>query len=482
MENETELIDYILTKQNKIKKIVNNNLYFNNEKLDYRIEYYRIKNHIDQFLNKEYYNRFIVMPGLRGVGKTTIMLQIYDYLIQNGVENKNILYFDVRELKGFYDFDIYTTINSFLINIHQTDIVSLNKKIFLLIDEAHFDKKWASAGKVIYDQSKNIFMIFTGSSALDLEINADVERRIKREEIYPLNFPEFLQLKYKIPYPENMSAHLKNIILNGNEESIILAKKEELKLQNDYALLKEDSGIEFENYLFSKGFPFTLNLKEFEIHDRIVKIVNNVIENDISSLKSFNSNTYPIISRIITYLAMQKPGGTSNIKLAQSLGVSPKTVNDILNILEKTQLIFSVKPFGTGGKVVKKPWEFFFLSPCIKASINYELGRYSLNHKKCLATLSETLVISLLFKLKDTSNSPLGLFYDSEKGGVDFLIKYYDTIIPLEVGVGNKTKSQLTKAINRYNSNYGILVSNRTPLIKKESNIIYIPLKTFSYL
>ena len=179
---------------------------------------------------------------------------------------------------------------------------------------------------------------------------------------------------------------------------------------------------------------------------------------------------------------MQKPGGTSNIKLAQSLGVSPKTVNDILNILEKTQLIFSVKPFGTGGKVVKKPWEFFFLSPCIKASINYELGRYSLNHKKCLATLSETLVISLLFKLKDTSNSPLGLFYDSEKGGVDFLIKYYDTIIPLEVGVGNKTKSQLTKAINRYNSNYGILVSNRTPLIKKESNIIYIPLKTFSYL
>lgn len=191
MENETELIDYILTKQNKIKKIVNNNLYFNNEKLDYRIEYYRIKNHIDQFLNKEYYNRFIVMPGLRGVGKTTIMLQIYDYLIQNGVENKNILYFDVRELKGFYDFDIYTTINSFLINIHQTDIVSLNKKIFLLIDEAHFDKKWASAGKVIYDQSKNIFMIFTGSSALDLEINADVERRIKREEIYPLNFQNF---------------------------------------------------------------------------------------------------------------------------------------------------------------------------------------------------------------------------------------------------------------------------------------------------
>lgn len=55
-------------------------------------------------------------------------------------------------------------------------------------------------------------------------------------------------------------------------------------------------------------------------------------------------------------------------------------------------------------------------------------------------------------------------------------------IIPVEVGIGKKTKSQLTKAMGEYDSDYGILVSNRTSEIKYENDIIYIPLMTSSYL
>jgi hypothetical protein len=48
-------------------------------------------------------NRFLVMPGLRGVGKTTIMLQIYDYLLNGkGIENDRILYLNADELKLFF--------------------------------------------------------------------------------------------------------------------------------------------------------------------------------------------------------------------------------------------------------------------------------------------------------------------------------------------------------------------------------------------
>lgn len=106
----------------------------------------------------------------------------------------------------------------------------------------------------------------------------------------------------------------------------------------------------------------------------------------------------------------------------------------------------------------------------------------NLNNKKCLATLAETLVASSLYKLKLLRHNFIGLFYDPKKSGVDFLVRNIDKIIPIEVGVGKKTKSQLTKAINNYNSDYGILISNRTFSIKKENNIIYIPLRTFSYI
>jgi predicted AAA+ superfamily ATPase len=59
------------------------------------------------------------------------------------------------------------------------------------IDEAHFDKDWGQAAKIVFDQSKKVFLIVTGSSALNLELSVDVARRSKREVMFPMNFSEF---------------------------------------------------------------------------------------------------------------------------------------------------------------------------------------------------------------------------------------------------------------------------------------------------
>ncbi|KZX14884.1 hypothetical protein [Methanobrevibacter filiformis] len=66
------------------------------------------------------------------------------------------------------------------------------------------------------------------------------------------------------------------------------------------------------------------------------------------------------------------------------------------------------------------------------------------------------------------------------ENGVDFLVENYDKIIPIEVGLGKKDKKQISKAINRYKSPYGIVISNTTSKIEKIDNIIYIPLTSFS--
>ena len=78
--------------------------------------------------------------------------------------------------------------------------------------------------------------------------------------------------------------------------------------------------------------------------------------------------------------------------------------------------------------------------------------------------------------------SSVGLFYDANKKGVDFILKHLDRIIPVEVGIGKKTKSQLTIAKNKYNADMGILISNRTSSIKFENDILYIPLLTFALM
>ena len=478
MMSQEDLINYIYAKQREIKTLSKNKLEWKNKTFNHRIEYYRIKDHVDSFLEGDYYNRFIIMPGLRGVGKTTIIFQLYEYLTNvKAIDNSNILYLDINDLRSHFKTDLLMVIESFLANVHQTTLVDLNKKIFLFIDEAHLDENWANYGKLIFDKTDNIFMIFTGSSALDLEVNADATRRIKKEIIFPCNFREYLLLKHDLSIN---SGDLIDLILKGDGESVNKAVKAEIEIRKTLNNLNNNPNIEFEKFLLSYGFPFALILNERDNYKKITDIISKIITTDIPSLKNFNNMTNVNISRIITYLALEKPGETSNIKLANILSISPKSVNDILNVLEKTQLVFSIKPYGTGGKILKKAWQYFFLSPSIKAAINFQIGRYDVNHKKCLASLAETLVISSIFKLNVISNKSLGLFYDPNKKGVDFLIKDLDNVIPIEVGVGKKTKSQLNIAMNNYDSDYGILVSNRTSSIALRDNIIYIPLLTYA--
>jgi hypothetical protein len=48
-------------------------------------------------------------------------------------------------------------------------------------------------------------MLITGSSALSLEMTVDVARRSKREIMSPLNFSEYLMLKYRIFPPRGLA-------------------------------------------------------------------------------------------------------------------------------------------------------------------------------------------------------------------------------------------------------------------------------------
>ena len=61
-------------------------------------------------------------------------------------------------------------------------------------------------------------MIFTGSSALSLELNVDAGRRSKRESIFPMSFSEYLLLKYDVYPPKGTSASIRNLMFNGDVE------------------------------------------------------------------------------------------------------------------------------------------------------------------------------------------------------------------------------------------------------------------------
>ncbi|RLC37239.1 ATP-binding protein [candidate division Kazan bacterium] len=447
---------------------------------NYRSLYFRLKKRIDDFL-KGSEERLVIIPGLRGVGKTTILFQLYNYLIKDkGIKQERVLVLFADELKKYFDAEILDAVRVFVEDIMKTDLPTLKERIFIIIDETHFDKEWDSGVKIIYDKTKNIFLLVTGSSALSMEMSADVARRSVKEPLFPLNFSEYLILKHRFFSEKHTASTVRNLIFEPSEKTIKQASDLWHNLQRDSIRKGADLWREFDFFLMKGGFPFAIHTEDKLSYECITGMIERIVEKDILTLHSFTTETRNLITRIIYFLAAQKPGGTSDAKLSQRFGASSRLIRGILDILEKTHLIFSVKPYGGAGKLVRKPWKYYFLSPSISAAIRYKLGLLDILDRDMLGCLAEGLVASTLFRINETIQR-IGIFYDPEKEGVDFLIqKGAGELIPVEVGIGKKDKIQIKRAIKRYNSTHGIVISN-TSEIKRVNRIIYIPMVFFGF-
>ena len=78
--NSEELSNYVYAKLAEAPKLSQDNIRTGDTQFEHRKTYFQVKKHIDEFLDGYVENRFLIMPGLRGVGKTTILFQIYEYL------------------------------------------------------------------------------------------------------------------------------------------------------------------------------------------------------------------------------------------------------------------------------------------------------------------------------------------------------------------------------------------------------------------
>lgn len=452
----------------------------------YRHIFYRLKKYLDNFLSEsEPKNRWIILYGLRGIGKTTLLFQLFNEMISKRVNNEDVLYLSVDDVVNYSGGNLAQTLESYFLKIQKTSIPRLNKKIFLLIDEAHFDKNWEATLKSIYDRSqgkKNVFIMVSGSSAISLKISTDSARRSVREALFPLNFAEYGMLKHQIFQKRFMAEDLKKFILDGDSSVLKDLNEREKIIRAEYSRKGYDFDKEVLYFLNHGGFASNLKENSVTSNKKVNEIVSRIVRTDIPLIHNFTNEAQTDIMRVIGYLASKKPGETSHTKLAKNLGLSPTKINNILDALESTHLIFSVKPIiNSGGSYAKAPWKYYFLSPSILTSLCHNTGT-NINEGDKKGLLYETAVGGSLFRLSET-NEEINIHYDKEKNSnVDFLIKknLSGEIIPIEVGY-NKGKTQVEDAIKRHKSKYGILITN-CEKIEYEKNIIKIPIGTFLFI
>ncbi len=255
---------------------------------------------------KQYVNRLtplfrrkeiIVIKGIRRSGKSTIMKQMMENLVENGVQKTQLLFLNLEDynLKDSLSIELLeNTLEVFKSRINN------GKKTYFFIDEIQLVPEWERFLRTKYDLNENIKFIVSGSNAslLSKELSTLLTGRNITIEVKPLNYLEFMDFRK-----------------NGD----------------------------LEEFLTFGGFPEVVLEKDNATKKIILQqYFEDIINKDI--IARYRIRNRETVFDLARYLIENSGGKHSMNKLSKTLGVDDKTVNEYVSYMVDAFIIIKV-PF-----------------------------------------------------------------------------------------------------------------------------------------
>lgn len=441
-----------------------------------RYIYKKLEKHLNDFLSAQTEHRWILVPGLRGIGKTTVLSQLFLTLLSN-YDVIRILYVSLDEVTGLLNSNLLEILESYE-SILGEKFERLNKPVFLFVDEVQYDPKWGITLKSLYDRTKQVFIFCTGSSAVSLQTNADVQRRVIMEKLYPLSFSEYQMLCHGIYPAKGLKQRIKQAIYFSSHsreayDSLAALKKEVIQYWT-----RVDK-MEIQQYLMLGTLPFALQYSnDTQVYEAISGLLDKIILKDIENLKSFDFQTLQSIKRLLFLLA--DSGDVLSVsKLPRLTGIeSTITVQRVLLVLEQAELLIRVLPYGSHKRKLTKPSKYLFISPAIRMALLGIVGKEATFHTRMGKLLED--MAAMHFSREFVSQGSGTLSYDAVQGGADFILQIGNKKqIAIEIGMGKKGLSQAKKTMERIQCDYGIVIGDGNLIHSEPDNIVYLPTTFF---
>ncbi|NLJ94982.1 MAG: ATP-binding protein [Clostridiaceae bacterium] len=270
------------------------------------------KDYLDKIIDFKDSDFIKVITGVRRSGKSVMLMQYKEYLIDSGVLKDNIIYINLESFENQLiktEVDFRDLIISF--------IPKTKEKFYLLVDEIQFVKGWQriiNGLRVSYDCDITI----TGSNAklLSGELASLLSGRYVEIPIYPFSFKEFLEVKR----------------IDSNSREVDLAYKEYEKFG---------------------GFPGVVLSNENLKPSIISGIYDSIILNDIATRGQIRDTL--TLKSLVAYLSdnvgqLVNPNKISNIFKSEKIDISNHTVNRYIELLMDAFLFYEAKPYDIRGK------------------------------------------------------------------------------------------------------------------------------------
>jgi len=363
----------------------------------------------NEVLNSE--SKTIGVYGSRGVGKTTMLLQI---LKASKIKANKKLYIscDHPMFKGI---SLFSFIDEF---------VKYGGE-FIVIDEIHEADNFQAELKSVYDFLE-VKIIFSASSAIKIT-SPDFARRYSMYKMHIFSFREYLEFTQEI----SLSSYSLTTLLK-NHESIV---------HEIMDVLKEKKILEqYDSFVDVGVYPFYFEDKTKYV-DRINETINTILFKDIGRLFKIQADKIDVLKKLLLTICVSEPFELSIDKLAAIVGITKVTLYKYIEYLGKAELIHHISHEAKRFKSIRKADKLYlantnlFSALCMKS----EAG-----------TIRETYFASMLCAEHRLHYADKGDFLVDEKytfeiGGENKSFKQvkdipdsYLAIDNVEIGMGNK--------------------------------------------
>jgi uncharacterized protein len=335
--------------------------------------------------------KVIVLIGPRQVGKTTMVKEL--------LKNESYLFLDGDD----------SSVCDILSNANTEELKNIigNFK-YAFIDEVQRIPNIGLKLKIIVDQIKNVQVIVSGSSALDIS-NLTQEPLTGRKfefHMFPISWNEF---------------------------------------ETNVGFLKAQQQLEL-RMLFGM-YPDVINNlgNEYEI---LKNLVSSYLYKDILALTGIRKSD--VLEKILQALALQIGSEVSYNEIAQLVGVDKNTVNNYINLLEKSYVIFRLNSFSRNARnEIKANRKIYFYDNGVRNMLIGNFNNLALRQDK--GALWENFMVAERMKLLSYENSNKRPYFwrTTQQQEIDYIEVDADEVNAFEIKWKVK-KAKLPKSFSDY--------------------------------
>lgn len=286
-------------------------------------------------------NRFSIIAGPRGVGKTTAIIQFMLDFTGNDRTREDILYIQS---------DHFLVGNRSLYEI--ADYFVKNGGKLICLDEIHKYPGWSGELKSINDTFTGLKIIASGSSAMEIHRGShDLSRRAVVYRMNSMSFREFIELHFQL---ELRPYNLEEIIRGHRSIAEDITRTIEAKELKILPLFKQ--------YLEYGCYPYFMEYGDRELFRiTLEQNIHTTVESDLPAVfPGLTGTGTRKIKKLLAFIAESVPftPDLKNIKRLLEIG-DERTLKNYLKYLEDAGIILTVSKKGKGLSVLEKPEKIF---------------------------------------------------------------------------------------------------------------------------